>query len=534
MTIAPFSLEEVEADIERTEHGFTLDQEAAGLGKDLREFVRAGWHVVEPSTVFSGNWHIDAICEHLEACSRGEIRRLLINIPPRHMKSLAVSVFWPVWTWTVKPQTRFLTASYGERLAMRDATKSRDLLRSAWFRARWPHVQLKGDVNRVTRYENTATGYRIATSVGGDATGEGGDVIILDDPHKAEEAQSDVTRQRVLDWHASTIATRFNDLRTGVQVIVMQRLHERDLAGYVLEREGWTHLCLPARYEPAHPFVWPDDPRTEPGELLWPDHVPEDELVKLAADMTSFHAAGQLQQRPAALEGSLLKRYWWRFYPREHDPENLEAVQHLPVFDQIVESWDTSLKDASHNDFVAGQVWGAKGADRYLLRTFHRRANVHALVSAVREMHAWVEERWPTVPHRVLIENTASGPDAMKILKREIPGVIEIKVTAASGGKEQRALAAAVPLESHNVFVPGDAAPETAAGYHAADWVESLIEECATFPNGAHDDQVDAFSQAMNWIRENQSKAVRTKIARGSINLRADPRRIVAAHRRVA
>lgn len=502
---------EVRASLARRQQGITIGEEATTLQDDLPAFIRAAWHIVEPATVYSPNWHIDAICEHLAACATGEVRRLVINIPPRHMKSLTVSVFWPVWRWTTAPHLRFLTASYGEKLAQRDATKSRDLLRSSWFKTRWPDVRLKGDVNRLTRYENTATGYRIATSVGGDATGEGGDVIILDDPHKAEEVQSDVARERVLDWHAGTIATRFNDLRTGVQVIVMQRLHERDLSGYVLEREGWTHLCLPARYEPAHPFIWPDDPRTEPGELLWPDHVPEDELEKLSQDMTTFHAAGQLQQRPAALEGSLLKRHWWRFYPREHDPEDVAAVAHLPRFDQIVESWDTSLKDGAKNDYVAGQAWGVKGADRYLLRTFHRRANMHAVVTAVREMHAWVEARWPYIPHRVLIELAASGPDAIAILKREITGVTEIKV---KGSKEQRALAAAVPLESHNVFVPGTFTPDTAAGYDAAEWVASLIEECATFPNGAHDDEVDSFSQVMNWIRGNEQRPATTRVAR--------------------
>lgn len=500
MTIVEFNEAEIAAWIEREKSQETIDDEAGRLAADFPEFIRAAWHVVEPSTVFSPNWHIDAICEKLEACAAGEIRRLLINIPPRHMKSLTVSVFWPVWRWTTEPHLRFLTASYGEKLAQRDATKSRDLLRSAWFRARWPDVQLKGDVDRVTRYENTATGYRIAASVGG-GTGEGGDIIILDDPHMADEAQRDVSREKVLDWHANTIASRFNDLKTGVEVIVMQRLHERDLSGYVLERDGWEHLCLPARYEPAHPFVWPDDPRTEPGELLWPAHVPAVELDALSSDMTSFHAAGQLQQRPAAMEGSLLKRHWWRFYPREHDPDNPAAVEHLPRFQQIVESWDTSLKDGAKNDYVAGQVWGVKGADRYLLRTFHRRANVHAVVTAVRETHAWVEERWPRIPHRILIELAASGPDAIAILRREVTGVVEIKV---KGSKEQRALAAAVPLESHNVFVPGTHAPETSAGYQAAAWVESLIEECATFPNGAHDDEVDAFSQAMNWIRGHQ------------------------------
>jgi hypothetical protein len=184
----------VRAALDRRRDEQLIAEQAALCSGSLRLFVEVAWPLVEPATVFASNWHIDAICEHLEAMSRGELRRLLINIPPRHMRSLTVSVFWPAWYWTFAPQTRFLSASYGATLAERDAIKSRDLLRSTWYRQRWP-LELKDDVNRTSRYENTATGYRIATGIGGEATGEGGDVIIVDDPHKLEEAQSDPARQ---------------------------------------------------------------------------------------------------------------------------------------------------------------------------------------------------------------------------------------------------------------------------------------------------------------------------------------------------
>jgi len=167
-----------------------------------------------------------------------------------------------VWWWTFDPHIRFLTASYGEKLATRDALKSRRLIQSAWYRARWGHVfRLTSDQNQKSRYENDQTGYRLATSVGGTGTGEGGDVILLDDPHKADEVESDTERENVIDWLDGTISTRFNDPASGVEVLVMQRLHENDATGHMLEQGGWTHLCLPAEYDArrSHAVVWPDD-----------------------------------------------------------------------------------------------------------------------------------------------------------------------------------------------------------------------------------------------------------------------------------
>jgi predicted phage terminase large subunit-like protein len=514
MSIRDRNLPELYAALEQKRTELRVREEATLYSRGLRGFIEAAWPLVEPVTPFVSNWHIDAICDHLEAASRGEILRLLINIPPRHMKSLAVSVFWPAWWWTFAPHKRFLTASYGASLAERDAVRSRDLIRSAWYQERWPHLQLKADANRTNRYENTATGYRLATSVGGEGTGEGGDVIIIDDPHKAEEALTAAGRARVSDWHDGTLGFRFNDPKRGIEVVVMQRLHELDLTGHLLERSGWTHLCLPARYEPRHPFCWPGDPRRDEGELLWPAHVPEPELARIEETMGSYRAAGQLQQRPAALEGELLKRRWWNFY----DPAllNDEQIQQLPRFRWIVQSWDTAFKDTTSSDYVVGQVWGLHGADRYLLRSFRQRANLQATKDAMRASHAWVERHWKRRPHTLLIEKSANGPEIISELKRELSGV-----TAINPNKDKftRAMAASPALEAGNIFLPGRAAPDTAAGYHAAEWVESLIEECANFPNGRHDDQVDAFSQAINWARGRGTSGMRSSVPTGRIDL---------------
>jgi len=235
--------------------------------RSLREFVSQAWSIVEPSRVFIPGWHIDAIIDHLEAVSYGHIRRLLINVPPRHMKSLLVSVFWPAWEWTRWPERRWLYSSYAANLSARDSLVCRRLIESPWYRARWGHIfVLTGDQNVKTRFENNRSGYRLSTSVGGSVTGEGGDRLVCDDPHKVDEVESDGVRKGTLDWWDTTMSTRVNDPKTTAMVVVAQRCHQQDLSGHLLEQGGWEHLCLPAEYEgPSHTTsIGFTDPRRNP------------------------------------------------------------------------------------------------------------------------------------------------------------------------------------------------------------------------------------------------------------------------------
>src|SRR6266481_4002644 len=254
----------------------------------LREFVRQAWPVVEPATRFIPGWHLDAICEHLEAVTQGHIRNLLINIPPRHMKSLDVAVFWPAWEWIRCPERRWLFSSYALSLSIRDSVKCRRLIQSAWYQSRWcDRFALTGDQNAKERFENDQTGYRLATSVGGAATGEGGDRVIVDDPHNVKEAESDTVRKGVIDWWDHVMSSRLNDPKSGAKVIIMQRVHEKDLSGHVLEQGGYEHLCLPAEYEGnkrSTSIGW-SDPRQEPGELLWPERFGTKEIEELKHSM---------------------------------------------------------------------------------------------------------------------------------------------------------------------------------------------------------------------------------------------------------
>jgi len=440
--------------------------------RHLRDFMRLAWHVVEPATPFVPGWHLDAICEHLEAVAGGQIRNLVINMPPRHAKSLTVAVFWPAWEWIDHPERRWLFASYADSLSLRDSVKCRRLIESPWYQERWgDRFRMAGDQNAKGRFENDKTGYRLASSVGGAVTGEGGDRVVVDDPHNVREIPSTTVRQAVLEWWDQAMSTRLNDPKTGARVIVMQRLHESDLSGHVLAQGGYDHLCLPAEYEGRRIVTsigW-SDPRHETGELLWSDRFGPDELTTLKRSLGSYGAAGQLQQRPSPQEGGVFKRTWWRFYDRL--PER---------FDEIIQSWDMTFKKADDNDFVAGHVWGRIGADCYLLDRVHERMGFVETQRSVRALTA----KWPTALTK-LIEDKANGPAIIDSLGREIGGFIPVE---PEGGKEARAAAVSPMVEAGNVWLPS---PEIAP------WVTEVIEESAAFPNAAHDDDVDAMSQAL-------------------------------------
>jgi len=450
-----------------------IDEERAA--RRLREFVRQAWPVVEPSTAFVPGWHLDAICEHLEAVTSGQIHRLLISMPPRHMKSLAVAVFWPCWEWITHPERRWLFCSYAAGLAIRDSLKCRRMVESPWYRARWrDRFILTSDQNEKAKFENDRGGYRIAIGVGGAATGEGGDRVVVDDPHNIREAESDTIRQGVLDWWDQVMSTRLNDPKTGAMVIVMQRVHENDLAGHVLQQGDYEELKLPAEYEGSRRMTsigW-QDPRTEPDELLWPERFGREEIDRLKRDLGSYGAASQLQQRPSPAEGGILKRHWWKFYrdaPRK--------------FKEVIQSWDCSFKDSRSSDFVVGRVWGRNGADKYLLDQVRGRMDCPATMQAVKRL----SEKWPQAQRKV-IEDKANGPAVVAMLKHEIAGLIAVN---PKGGKEVRAQAVSPQIEAGNVYLPDPS---------IAPWINGFIEECAAFPNGAFDDQVDAMSQALVYL----------------------------------
>lgn len=286
--------------------------------RSLYEYAKQAWHLLEPSTPFVPGWHLEAICEHLEACSRGEIHNLLINVPPRHMKSLLTVVFWPTWDWITHPERRWLCASYALSLAVRDSRKSKIIIESDWYRRRWGDVyHISQDQSAKMRYENNRAGYRLAVSTESAATGEGGDIVQVDDPHNVRDSYSDVKREATLLWWSTTMSTRLNNPKKGVKIITMQRVHDNDLSGYVLEQGNFVHLCLPAEYEESRKCLtsigW-EDPRKKDGELLWPEQMGKSEIEKMKQSLGAMGYASQFQQTPIPIGGSIFKQEYLKYF----------------------------------------------------------------------------------------------------------------------------------------------------------------------------------------------------------------------------
>lgn len=477
----------------------------------LPRFIREAWPILEPATPFVDGWHIDVVAEHLEAVSRAEILRLIINVPPRTMKSLTTAVFWPAWDWLENPWLRWLYASYASSLSQRDSMKMRRLIKSKggaeegtlFERIGYQGVlallhdkpwELAADQDAKTKYETTATGFRLATSVGAMATGEGGDRVVVDDALSAEQARSDAERETANNWWSGTMSTRLNNEKAAA-VIVQQRLHEEDLTGYLLERGDWHHLCLPAEYEPSHPFIYPDqvelpsgtvlpgDPRTEEGELLEPVRLGTEKLDELLREQGSYGYAGQLQQRPAPAEGGMFKKHWWKRF---------DADQHLPMYTRLVASWDMRFSDSQSaaSSYVVGQVWGINGADRYLVGQIRARLSFTETLAAVEALEEWKQ------CGAKLIEKKANGEAVLNTFKHRITGMIPINPEES---KEARAAAITPQVEAGNVYLPNGEFIPAPPGYDATR-VDDFTHECAVFPNGAHDDQVDSMSQLLDWV----------------------------------
>lgn len=514
---------------------------AEQITNDLGLFIREAWPIVEPATDFIHGWHVDVMAEHLTAVSDGELSRLIINIPPRAMKSLTAAVFWPAWEWLMAPHIRWLFASYAADLSQRDSMKMRRLIRSEGGQEagtifqrigyqgvlRLLHEQpwgLEKDQDAKKRYDTTATGFRLATSVDAMATGEGGDRVVVDDPLNAKKARSEVERGATNVWWDETMTTRFNNPQAA-GVIVMQRLHEDDLTGHLIEQGGWHHLCLPAEYEPSHPFVYPDkvkvgtraldgDPRTEPGELLEPVRLGTDTLERLLKGLGSYGYAGQMQQRPAPADGGMFKAEWW--------DNRYTEIPH--VWERVIQSWDMRFSDsqAASSSYVVGQVWGINGAERYLLGQIRSKLSFTDSVKAVEALTKWMPEA-----KAKLIEKKANGAAVIDTLQKKIPGLIPIE---PEGGKEVRAAAMEPIAEAKNIRLPAQDFIPAPAGYEPTP-IDEFIGECSAFPNAMNDDQVDAMTQAMNWLGNKLSsvttqsympKAGPTVIREGDLTLIGD------------
>lgn len=454
------------------------DEESQQARRSLASFVKQSWHVLEPATEYLHNWHIDCISEHLEAVTAGEIHRLLINIPPRYMKTTIVSVMWPCWEWIDHPELRYVFDSYSVSLMEDFSVARRLLIQSPWYQQRFSDsFFLMPDRNQVGEFRNDHRGVMIANR---SATGKGGNRVIVDDPLDPEQAHSEAERKTALRRFDKKLSTRLNDKRKDAIICVMQRLHEKDVSGRCIEL-GYEHLKLPG--EAPHRIVvyFPTTGRVivrEPGDLLWPEREGKPEIETAKKALGSYDFAAQYQQEPAPVEGGIIKRAWWKFYR-----------QYPGKFDEILQSWDLTFKDTSHSDLVAGQVWGRLGADFYLLDYVAERMDFIATLSAIRSMSA----KWPRAK-TILIEDAANGPAVVSVLKKELTGIVTFS-PADYGSKEARVFAVSPTVEAGNVYLP--LTMNADGNWSPAYFVEDFVRLCALFPNAEHDDPVDAFTAAI-------------------------------------
>lgn len=478
--------------------------------RSLRAFIRLAWPIVEPADPLISNWHIDACADHLEAVARGQIQNLLVNIPPGHGKSKVFGVIFPAWVWTWNPAWRAICASYAERLALRDAVASRELISSPWFRSSYSDPdgwRLKGDENMKSLYANTKSGQRQSTSVGGGGTGFRGNLVLADDPLNALDVLSKPVRDQVREWWFRTMSNRLNDPRRDSRVCVMQRLHADDLSAHILAAGNVEHLCLPSEFEPerrARTFYivrnghaerrqFFEDPRGERGELLFPQRYPAEVLQdeKSPSKLGEMGYAGQHQQRPSPPGGGMYKRAAWRFWkPDGTSPDHSASrppecytgpAEPLPLgeIEQTIISVDASFKKTVDGSFVAMHVWSKAGAKRFLRDRVHARMDFDESARALLSLIA----RWPDARAKI-IEDKANGPAIISSL--EAMGVSGLIAVSPEGGKEARAQAMLPYHAAGNVYLP-DGAP----------WLDEYVQEHADFPLGATDDDVDAQSQAL-------------------------------------
>lgn len=455
-------------------------------------YIPKAWPIIEPSTRLMMNWHIDCIAEHLEAVMVGQIQNLVINLPPRNLKSDIVSVLWPTWAWTERAWLQFIFISYAQHLSDKFSRDRRQLIESQWYRDRWGNmVQLADDQNQKKEFANTARGSMFATSVGGTLTGKGADIIVIDDGINPEEAESKAEREASIRFIKNTVSTRLNDKKRGAIIEISQRTHKHDISGTLLAEGTYVHLKLPAEAIEKQVITFPMSGRIitrNPGDLLHGEREDKAVLKKLRGGMTERAYRAQVQQSPASEEGNFIKRQWFRYWSK--------ATLPVSAWSEMIQSWDLSFKDSKDSSYVVGQVWARYGLDFFLLDQVREQMNFPDTKRAFRMM----TEKWPDA-YAKLVEDKANGPAILDDLKSEITGLIAIE---PDGSKEARLAAQSHFIESGHVYLPEPS---------LVPWVDGYIEELCEFPEGDFDDQVDATSQALRRFH----KAPRPAAAMGGV-----------------
>lgn len=481
-----------------------LELEKRACERRYVDFVKSAWEILEPGNPLIWNWHLDVLCEEIE----NQIHRIgkkikkeydiIVNVPPRTLKSMIFTRMPAPWAWIHYPEMRFMRGSYAEDLAIEHAVETRDIIISDWYQDHWSDKYvLKADQNNKSHFRTNKNGACFTTSTTGKATGRGANVLTLDDPLSPIQSDSEVEREKAIRYLKRTLINRLNDPEVDMIIIIMQRLHEDDPTGYMLKNqpEKIKHFCFPA--EDSDNVSPPEYRSKYVNGLLFPKRLSKEYLDTLKGD--AFYYAGQYMQRPSPEEGGLFKRQNWKYWK----PAGLELppvtvtignevytcdVVDLPItMDEWICSWDLAFKDLKSSDNVAGSVWAKRGADKYLIDERVGKMNYTKTCDAIRKLKALYPQTTS-----ILIEDKANGPAVISDLKKELSGIIAVE---PRGTKYSRAMPMARQQAAGNIYLPHPA---------IAKWVDKYIDEFAQFPNGSHDDRVDSGSQAIDYLSDTQ------------------------------
>ncbi len=452
----------------------------------MKFFLRRAFATLNPTKKLCWNWHLDYLCDVLEEVYKGRIKRLLINIPPRYLKSVICSVCFPAWVLGRDPSKRIIVASYSKILATKHSTDTRQVVMANWYKKLFPKTIIANGMNEKNKFCTTRNGFRFATSVNGTLTGEGGDILIVDDPHNPVNVFNKSNRKKTKNWFSGVFSSRLNDKKTGAIIVVMQRLHTEDLSGYILQKDGefllkhnkneWFCVCLPAIADGVNKYFLYEKlyKIRKDGDVLFPEMEPKSVLDGLRRDLGEYNFEAQYQQNPVALDGNLIKKSWIKYFDL-NDLNNLYKKQNVYYV-----SLDCASGIGTENDFTAISVFIVQDLKFYLCDLYRLKIAYPDLKNKVED----VLQKYQ--PIAVLIEDKSNGASLIQDLNTKYNNVIAIKPTKS---KEFRVNSILTTLESGNLLIAKNQI-----------WCNELEIELLSFPAGKHDDQVDSISQFINWF----------------------------------
>ena len=467
----------------------------------LKCFLHNAFSILNPSCDFLFNWHIQYLCDVLEQVAKGNIKRVLINIPPRYLKSVICSVSFPSWLMGIDPTKRVIVASYSKTLAQKHSTDCRIIMQSEWYKKTFPNTQIANGSNEKMKFCTTQNGFRFATSTGGTLTGEGGDILILDDPHNPVGIYNKQNRKKVVNWFTGVFSSRLNNKRKGAIIVIMQRLHCEDLSGYILEQNKkiveknkkikiknklqpeWLCIELPAIAETQKDYMLFDKlyKTRKVGNILHPRMEGQKELETIKSELGEYNFSAQYQQNPVALDGNMIKQKWLKYFKIEQII-TLYNKDNLPYYISI----DCASGLGTENDFTAIAIFTIQNEKFYLVNMFRLKIPYPDLKNKIIELIDKYK------PKAVLIEDKSNGSSMIQDLNTQYNIIIPIKPTKS---KELRVNDILTTFEAGNLLIA-----------QAQNWTEELESELLSFPACKHDDQVDTISQFINWYNTSRKQ----------------------------